>query len=34
MAGLAGQKADIDSVTQADNEARAKAEEILRKNNR
>ena len=34
MAGLAGQKADIDSVTQADSEARAKAEEILRKNNR
>jgi 1-deoxy-D-xylulose-5-phosphate reductoisomerase len=34
MAGLAGQKADIDSVTQADREARAKAEVILRKNNR
>ena len=34
MADLAGQKADIDSVTQADSEARAKAEEILRKNNR
>ena len=28
---LAGQKADIDSVTQADSEARAKALEILRK---